>query len=857
MRDIHTDLTAEQASFSYSGAYKVVLSKAGETDVTYYLDDDNTSKIKYAKPHEEPWSQTITLRLDNTDKHFESNDYEGWTLTISYGAVCTGDVKRYSPAAPLTVISQTTQSSPNGLYAELEAIGAFDIMAIDGANASYLPETTDTETIKDLLTSIAGATLACFNHCQAYTITWDAGYDDGIIDSYQPQDGFRVYENGSRLSAFRRLLDLCGCVARWEDDGTIHIFQATTTGASYDMEFKLDTADYPNWWAKATRSRIVVPNYVIVRSQPDDSPSYEGYATDPSYSDLEFREYHRARLQSNAEATSMAESILSKYQMHAQTGSGYMPIITNLEIFDYIKVDDASRSGSNATGNLGAITRVINPDEDEYSISVQFGAWLSLKKTLQELENTTDIGAYFGRLQVKDLYAENITADNIDLYLSDIQEDSYGHVLATHIEAGKIKLIDATVVDATFTLDKVPDGATYSKILTTDISAGHVLLSSVVQTTDFRTVSDAEKGVWTLKRKTFVTEPTTPYDVGDLWLDNSTLKRCTTARASGAYVAGDWTATPLDAIEDGTNFQRVATASLSASGLVLLDQVVVGTYGLVDTTAISAGKIKLSSAGIDDSYGYGFVASTEISSGKIKLTTDQDLGSQGFEIVSNATTTRIKITSSEIAGYNSGTYQFKILASDGKAYFGGGKLRLDATGVNVRNAADTTDIVSLTTSGLEIDGQFALFNDADGNLRGYVYGSPTEYRIISANSKDLTLVGADDLNLTAINDVILQPGSGDDVYVTLGSYTDGLYPTTNDYGFMGTTGYRWYTCLFQYCDAKSFTTVGSGGAIDFDQAYYIDMPRRTSDPTGVAGRKYYNTSTNKFRKYTTSWSDDA
>lgn len=44
------------------------------------------------------------------------------------------------------------------------------------------------------------------------------------------------------------------------------------------------------------------------------------------------------------------------------------------------------------------------------------------------------------------------------------------------------------------------------------------------------------------KRRVFVATPTTPYDIGDLWAGGSTgdLKRCSTARASGAYVAGDW-----------------------------------------------------------------------------------------------------------------------------------------------------------------------------------------------------------------------------------------------------------------------------------------------------------------------------
>lgn len=44
------------------------------------------------------------------------------------------------------------------------------------------------------------------------------------------------------------------------------------------------------------------------------------------------------------------------------------------------------------------------------------------------------------------------------------------------------------------------------------------------------------------KRRIFVSTPTTPYDVGDLWVQGSTgdIMRCRTARTSGNYNAADW-----------------------------------------------------------------------------------------------------------------------------------------------------------------------------------------------------------------------------------------------------------------------------------------------------------------------------
>lgn len=42
------------------------------------------------------------------------------------------------------------------------------------------------------------------------------------------------------------------------------------------------------------------------------------------------------------------------------------------------------------------------------------------------------------------------------------------------------------------------------------------------------------------KRRVFTTTPTTPYDVGDLWLNNQDLYVCSTARESGSYVSTDF-----------------------------------------------------------------------------------------------------------------------------------------------------------------------------------------------------------------------------------------------------------------------------------------------------------------------------
>lgn len=60
------------------------------------------------------------------------------------------------------------------------------------------------------------------------------------------------------------------------------------------------------------------------------------------------------------------------------------------------------------------------------------------------------------------------------------------------------------------------------------------------------------------KRRVFMTTPTTPYDKGDLWIDNGadgkTLKVCIAARASGSYTASDW------AVADDASLNAFSTA---------------------------------------------------------------------------------------------------------------------------------------------------------------------------------------------------------------------------------------------------------------------------------------------------------
>ena len=48
------------------------------------------------------------------------------------------------------------------------------------------------------------------------------------------------------------------------------------------------------------------------------------------------------------------------------------------------------------------------------------------------------------------------------------------------------------------------------------------------------------------KRRVFTSQPTTPYDIGDLWVTGDEVKYSSVKRNSGSYVASDWTQTATD-----------------------------------------------------------------------------------------------------------------------------------------------------------------------------------------------------------------------------------------------------------------------------------------------------------------------
>ena len=718
MRSLTATLTNAQQARSIPVLVKIVLTE-GANSYTY-----TKTRILDIDHKEEQFDQKAEVILYDNDGVIGALNLKGYKGVISYGVKGAAG-EEYSACAPLYVINQREDSAPGRVTSTLSLIGIPNLLAEDHASENYTPDDTDTKTVKDIINDMFDGTMTCYSHCTTYTVTWDS--EDSLIDSFQPKDSFRIYTNGTRLAALRRLLDYTKCCMRVEDDGEIHIFQPTTSGDSYDYEYSLTSGHA--FWSKAYRSALVMPNYVVVKSQDDDSPSYSGYSEDTDSSDLiEARYYKTLRLASNAQAGDIAEAILSKFQLWAKLGAADVPINCGSEVLDYVKVTD-ERATNNRIGNIGSITRRYTRGKrgkrTVWSMTFSFGDWVAYDQAralLRDIETYTDEGSYFNRLWVKDLYAENILADNVDLYLSDISDDAtYKKVLATHTDAGGIKISSLTTFDSNYDptdkfdknnddLDDIPDGSTYKLLLATDVSAGHINLTSLATfATGYNPVE---------KAKVFMQDGVpTSISVGDIWVDTNDGNKMYRAASAGAdeVKAGEWVEVPpsLDNVADGT------------------------TYARLKTTNLSSGNIKLTSA----------------------------------------------------------------VAVDGRWYNTGG-VEIDADTGIVINRATGTEVLQFLT----------------GSTYGGIYIQD------DASSYYLYLVAANGIKLPFGH----------------------IYPTndSNNQNIGSLTDY-WQYVIGKYLDFHDLTAnnvTGSYGHVDFENAEYMDLPLRTSNPTKYEGRMFVDSS---------------
>lgn len=422
MRSLTSTLLTAQKSDSIDPKPKIVLTQGANS---YTYEDD---RIKYIQHSEEMGRQSAQVVLDNSDGALTSLDLKGYQGVISGGLVSTSG-SEYSAHAPLYVIAQQLQSRGGVLFCLLALAGIPNLLSADKASGEYTPDSSDTQTVKTLIRKILGDTgvtiLSVYSHCTLYDASFDS--EDDLIDSYKPRDSFTIRLNSNRLDKIQELLAYTKCIMRAQADGKIHIFKpiiststawqashayvvndtvipttaneveykCTTAGTSggteptwptevgqtvtdgtvvwtvsYDYDYRL-TSGYHTFLEKSYRKRLVIPNYIQVDSLASQSTAYTGYAEDTESSALiAKRDFKRMRVDSNAQATSIATAILSHYQLEAERGHGLVPINLGQEIGDFVKIKD-SREDDYRVGNVLYINRVYRPGL--YQMEIRFG----------------------------------------------------------------------------------------------------------------------------------------------------------------------------------------------------------------------------------------------------------------------------------------------------------------------------------------------------------------------------------------------------------------------------------------------------------------------------------------------------
>ena len=370
MRALSAKLTAQQKSASINPLCKIVLTRAGEDTLTY--DTDDLLRVRHT---ERLFSHTANVFIDDASAALHGINLEGYQGVLSYGAVTT-DGDEYSATAPLWVVGQQRDSHPHTTLCSLELVGVLDLLDRDSANASYSLASDDSNTTKDLLDGIAAGTLTPFDHCTAVTITYDTGYDGGddLINNFVPADYFSVNLGDSRLSKMIELLSPTNNVLRVENDGELHIFKPTTSGASYDYEYRREDT-YHNFISKRLRRKILFPNKVTVLNHPNQG-AYTGSASDASQSLIEKEKYYYFRGTINDQCENIAEAILLRIQLDAQTGEMRIPLPNfGAEIMDYSNVVDTNTS-DNVPGNTTWIAR--NYGGGNMTMDIGFGKTISI-----------------------------------------------------------------------------------------------------------------------------------------------------------------------------------------------------------------------------------------------------------------------------------------------------------------------------------------------------------------------------------------------------------------------------------------------------------------------------------------------
>jgi hypothetical protein len=450
----------------------------------------------------------------------------------------------------------------------------------------------------------------------------------------------------------------------------------TTSGTTYDYEYSLKSG-HP-FFAKTYKETLVIPNCIVVKSNPSDETQYSATYTEASYSLMPVTQFEYCSLESNEQAAAIAAALIYKYAIQADGGAAQVPVNCGAEVLDYVKVTD-EREEDSLVGNLGTIHRHYNFELPYLRMTFSFGGWLTHRDLVNQIsalssgEGTLQSASY-NQLSAKEAWIGKLGVDELDIQWIDPEGN-----------------IDLSLIGDN--LDNLPDGEVYGRVKQTHLEAGALKLDEFVV---YKPGYDPST-----KQKEITKSPVPPTNpaINDLWLDTSV-----SPNALKQWTGATWkvcSATNLDQLPDGVAYRRVASSALTANGLVVLDNVQIGQYGLVKNTDISAGHINLSSClgtldNIQDGTTFGRLYQTDIRSGHIALTSYTKAEGKWYNeggvtidvadgIVVAYGSGKVQLNSEGLKGVYNGIMQVKIDSTTGEMIAGAGAVKLGSYGLKTYN----------------------------------------------------------------------------------------------------------------------------------------------------------------------------
>ena len=373
----------EVGDFAFTRDYMSSCSNIKEVDPKWTHVEGG--RLLLVDHEEQVWTSKLELLLNNSDLMLNGVDLTGEKLRVYWGGYIEAgneESAMYSCCAPLRVRTHDNSSEEGFLHSTITCFGMMDELNHDKATVKFTG--TDEYTVEMLVDKILKADLEPYEGCEVFVVNWIS--KDILVQTVTPGESFVIEVNETRLQSIARLLNMTRTVIRASAEEetesgkrTFDLFVPARSGSEYAVHYMIEEIPFH---AKRAIKSLVLPNTIIVRTPANISPVISGTALDSisimKYKAVPHTEYI-ASLESQSQAQSIADAMLSNVQAQRKVGSALTPLDFSLEVFDWSRVTD-EREQTDIEGNVGVLNRIFDAQKGQYIQNFSMGGWLNVKK---------------------------------------------------------------------------------------------------------------------------------------------------------------------------------------------------------------------------------------------------------------------------------------------------------------------------------------------------------------------------------------------------------------------------------------------------------------------------------------------